>query len=84
MKINANFNFSIQMESKKEKEPDSPEKDFVSGEIAKAQVEAQKGRGAKVVEYLNQIIDLKPNLFGFGLNINKILEKLRKPGRDSQ
>ena len=71
MKINANFTFRIQIEYRKEKEPNSPEKDIVSNETAKAQVEAKIGRGAKIVEYLNQIIDLKPNLFGFGLNINR-------------
>lgn len=36
---------------------------------------------ATFLEKANDVVDLKPNLFGFGLNINKLIEHFLRPAR---
>ena len=38
----------------------------------------RQGAILKIVVFMNEVLELKPNFFGLGLNLNKVIEKLTK------
>ncbi len=51
--------------------------DFVHRPHAKSKAERQ-GTIVKVLVLMNEVLELKPNFFGLGVNLNKLIEKLAK------
>lgn len=54
--------------------------DFVHRPDAKSNAERQ-GTIVKILVFMNEILELKPNFFGLGVNLNKLIEKLAKRER---
>lgn len=54
--------------------------DFVHRPQAKSKTERQ-GMIVKVLVFMNEVLELKPNFFGLGVNLNKLIEKLSQRDR---
>ena len=54
--------------------------DFVHRPHAKSKAERQ-GMILKILVFMNEVLELKPNFFGLGVNLNKLIEKLAKRDR---
>ena len=54
--------------------------DFVHRPHAKSKAERQ-GTIVKMLVFMNEVFELKPNFFGLGVNLNKLIEKLAKRER---
>jgi uncharacterized protein YchJ len=54
--------------------------DFVHRPDARLRAERQ-GTIVKILVFMNEVLELKPNFFGLGVNLNKLIEKLAKRDR---
>ena len=54
--------------------------DFLHRPQATSKAERQ-GMIVKILVFMNEILELKPNFFGLGVNLNKLIEKLAKRDR---
>jgi hypothetical protein len=54
--------------------------DFVHQPDATSKMERQ-GAIIKILVFMNEVLELTPNFFGLGVNINKLIEKLAKRDR---
>jgi PAS domain-containing protein len=54
--------------------------DFVHRPDSTPKTERQ-GAIVKILVFMNDVLELKPNFFGIGVNINKLIEKLAKSDR---
>lgn len=54
--------------------------DFVHRPHAKSKAERQ-GMIVKILVFMDEVLELKPNFFGLGVNLNKLIEKLVKRGQ---
>jgi tetratricopeptide (TPR) repeat protein len=55
--------------------------DFVHRPQAKSKAERQ-GMILKILVFMNDVLELKPNFFGLGVNLNKLIEKLVQRARE--